>query len=118
MARIVTLWIVGIVVIVPYCINQLLFHAQREEYAFLIVAPLFWVFGFWGVVGPCVAAFRLRKLMKAIESAQDSAQLREAFTANRGEEVVIDLLASESGLPRWLARRVYRTTLARAMARR
>lgn len=117
-ARIVVLWIVGMVLIVPYSIYQLLFHAQREDYAFLIVAPLFWIFGFWGVVGPCLAAFRIRKLMKALESAQDSAQLREAFHANEGEEAVIDLLSSESGLPRWVARRIYHNALVRIQANR
>ena len=50
---------------VPYCrpgagdeSQGLLFQAQPDEYAFLIVFPLFWIFGFWGVVGPLFAAVR------------------------------------------------------------
>jgi hypothetical protein len=32
-----------------------LFQVGRNEYAFYIVLPLFWVFGFWGVVGTLLA---------------------------------------------------------------
>ena len=104
MLRITLLWIVGIVLIVPYAINQLLFHAQRDEYAFLIVAPLFWIFGFWGVVGPCIAAWRIHTLVRALEAARGSDQIREAFEKHEGKEVVVDLVASEYRLPRFLAR--------------
>jgi hypothetical protein len=107
MLRITLLWIVGIVLIVPYSTYQLLFRAGREDYAFLIVAPLFWIFGFWGVVGPCVAAWRVHTLMKALEAAQGSDQIREAFERNEGKEVVVDLIASEYRLPRFVARWVF-----------
>jgi hypothetical protein len=33
----------------------MLFQAERSEYAFYIVLPLFWAFGFWGVVGTLLA---------------------------------------------------------------
>ena len=105
--RITLLWIVGTVLIVPYAINQLLFYAQKEDYAFLIVAPLFWIFGFWGVVGPLVAAWRVRTLMNAFQAAQSSDQLREAFKRHDGKEVIVDLIASEYRLPRFMARWVF-----------
>lgn len=104
MLRVTLLWIAGIVMIVPYAIYQLLFHAQRDEYAFLIVAPLFWVFGFWGVVGPALAAWRVHTLMKALEAAQGSEEIRAAFEKHQGREVVVDLVASEYRLPRFMAR--------------
>lgn len=107
MLRIFLLWLLGIVLIVPYSINQLLFHAERDEYAFLIVAPLFWVFGFWGVVGPLIGAWRVHKLMSALDAARDASQIREAFEKNEGREVIVDLIASEHGLPRFVARWVY-----------
>jgi hypothetical protein len=101
--RITLLWI-GIVAIVPYAINQLVFHAQKDEYAFLIVAPLFWIFGFWGVAGPCIAAWRIHTLVRALEAARGSDQIREAFERHEGKEVVVDLVASEYRLPRFMAR--------------
>ena len=107
MLRIFLLWLVGIALIVPYSINQLLFHAERDEYAFLIVAPLFWVFGFWGVVGPLIGAWRVHKLMSALDAARDASQIREAFERNEGREVIVDLIASEHGLPRFVARWLY-----------
>ena len=92
--------------LVPSSIYQLLFHAERDEYAFLIVAPLFWVFGFWGVVGPALAAWRVRTLMKALEAAQSSDQIRAAFEQHQGRDVIVDLVASEYRLPKFIARRV------------
>lgn len=104
MLRMTLLWIAGIVAIVPYAIYQLLFHAQREDYAFLIVAPLFWVFGFWGVVGPALAAWRVHTLMRALETARGSDEIRAAFEKHQGREVVVDLVASEYRLPTFMAR--------------
>jgi hypothetical protein len=107
MLRLVMLWILGGLLIVPYSVYRLLFEAQRDEYAFLIVMPLFWIFGFWGAVGPMVAACRIRGFFKALEAAADGNQVREAFERHEGREVIIDLIASENGLPRFLARAIY-----------
>ena len=107
MIRITAVWILGIVLLVPYAIYRLLFIAEPDEYAFLIVFPLFWVFGFWGVVGPIFAAVKGHRLMRALERAQDADSLRKAFDEHEGDEVVIELIATENRLPRWLARRIY-----------
>jgi hypothetical protein len=107
MFRIFLLWILGGLLIVPYSIHRLLFYADRDEYAFLIVMPLFWIFGFWGVVGPMIAALRIHRIMKALESAGDANQVREAFERHDGREVIIDLIASENRLPRFIARMLY-----------
>lgn len=105
--RITILWIVGGLLIIPYAVYHLLYHAQRDEYAFLIVVPLFWIFGFWGVVGPAIAAWRIRRLIKALERVQDRQQLQEAFERHDGPEVIIELIATENRIPRFLARRLY-----------
>lgn len=105
--RITLLWLLGILILVPLSLYRLLFHAQPEEYAFLIVAPLFWIFGFWGVVGPLLAAQRIHRLMKALDQAQSSEQLRAAWERNEGEEAVVDIIAAENRLPKFLARRLY-----------
>jgi hypothetical protein len=119
--RVLALWVVGALLIVPYAVHQLLYHAQRDQYALLIVVPLFWLFGFWGVVGPLLAIARIRKLMRAVTSAKDRESVRLAFERNEGEQVIVDLLARELKLPERLARMVYRKlaeTLGRAMVHR
>lgn len=106
--RIFLLWIVGALLIVPYSVYRLFFYAQPDEYAFLIVMPLFWIFGFWGVVGPLIAALRVHRLMKALETAGNGNELREAFERHEGKEVIVDLIAEENRLPRFavLSRRL------------
>ena len=65
--RIALLWVLGLVTIVPSGIYYLLYHARRDEYAFLITIVLFWVFGFWGVVSPILVAVKMRHGLKALE---------------------------------------------------
>lgn len=113
----VILWLLGLVIIVPYAIYSLFFTAQPDQYAFLIVAPLFWIFGFWGVVGPLVAAWRVHKLMRAIEVAGNTTELKEAYERNDGKEVVVDLIASENHLPKFIARRLYDKVEKKLLAR-
>ncbi|MGB5303326.1 MAG: hypothetical protein WBO43_02460 [Gemmatimonadota bacterium] len=107
MIRITVFWILGIVLLVPYAIYRLLFQAQPDEYAFLIVFPLFWIFGFWGVVGPLFAAVKAHRLVKALEAAHDAGALQRAFEKNEGDDVIIDLVRVENRIPKWLARRIY-----------
>lgn len=118
MLGIFVLWMIGILTIVPYSIYRLLFYAQGDEYALLIVVPFFWIFGFWGVVGPIVAVVRVRRVMKAIESAGSMEQIRQAYERNDGEEVIVDFIATENRLPRFLARVIYRFVLRQLQARR
>lgn len=105
--RIVAVWIVSGLILVPYCVYRLLYLAQPDEYALLIVLPLFWIFGFWGVAGPLVAAFRVHKLMRALDVAQDRRALREAFEQNEGREAIVDVIAIENRIPRFIARKLY-----------
>lgn len=105
--RIFLLWLLGGLVIVPYAIYRLLFEATRDEYALLIVVPLFWIFGFWGVVGPLIMTVRVRRLFKALETAGSAAAVREAIEKHEAEEIVVDLIARENGLPKFVARRIY-----------
>lgn len=108
MFRIVILWIAGVIIIVPYAIYRLLYIAQPDEYAFLIVFPLFWIFGFWGVVGPIVGAYKVHRLVKAIEKAGSHSEIERAYEENEGKEIVIDLIASENKIPKFMARWLYK----------
>ncbi len=105
--RIALLWISGLITIVPYGIYYLLFHAQRDEYALLITLVLFWIFGFWGVVGPIVSAIKIRRVFKALEMAQSRERLMEILSSQDSQDAAIDLIASENRIPRFLARKIY-----------
>lgn len=107
MTKIVVLWLSGIILLVPYCIYRLLYIAPSDEYAFLIVFPLFWIFGFWGVVGPMIGAYKMHRLIKAIEKAGDFTEIEKAYKENEGKELIIDLIATENKIPKFFARWLY-----------
>jgi hypothetical protein len=106
-SRAIWIWVIGLLTLVPYCIHQLLFEATREQYALLIIVPLFWIFGFWGVVGPILLAVKVRSVMRMIESARSRDDLREALRSPETRDAAIDLIASENRIPRFLASRAF-----------
>ena len=101
------LWVVGLVLLVPYAAYYLLFEAPREQYALLITFLLFWIFGYWGVVAPLVMAMKARSVFKAIERAGSGPELEQVLRGEEAREVAIDFIATENHIPRFLARRVY-----------
>ncbi len=105
--RITILWILGLLTIVPYGIYHLLFYAQRDEYALLITLVLFWIFGFWGLVTPILAAIKIRRVFRALEMAKSREQLGEILHSQDSQDVAIELIASENRIPKFLAKKVY-----------
>lgn len=113
MIKAMALWITGLATLVPYGIYRLLFVAEKDEYALLITGVLFWVFGYWGMVGPLLAALRVHTLFRAIDACRTTDELRTLLLGKESEEAAIDLIASENRLPRFLAKRVYKFILKR-----
>ena len=105
--RITILWVLGLFTIVPYSIYHLLYYAQRNEYALLITLVLFWTFGFWGVVGPILTVIKVRRVFRALETAQSKEKLEEILKSTEAQETAIDLIASENRIPRFLAKKIY-----------
>ena len=105
--RITIIWILGLFTIVPYGTYYLLFKASKDEYAFLITAILFWIFGFWGVVGPIISAIKVRRIFKRLEQVKSREELKEIINKKESQEAVIDFIASENKIPKFLAKRVY-----------
>jgi len=101
-------WIAGLLTVVPYGTYYLFVHAQRDEYALLITLILFWIFGYWGVVGPLLAAVRVRSVFRAIERAHAQGRLKEALASKETQDAAVDIIASENHIPRFLAVKVYR----------
>jgi hypothetical protein len=111
--RAAVVWVAGLLTIVPFATYELFFHAPRDQYAQLIGLVLFWVFGYWGVVGPLLAAIRVRRVFRALEQAASRDDLMKALGSDEAREAAIDLIASENRLPRFLAARVYRMLVRR-----
>ncbi len=105
--RITILWVLGLLTIVPYSIYHLLYYAQRDEYALLIALVLFWIFGFWGVVGPIISVIKIRRVFRAIEMAQSKEKLKEILSSKEAQEAAIDLIASDNHIPKFLAKKLY-----------
>ena len=107
MTRITIVWVTVLITAVPYSAYYLFFEASREEYALLITFILFWIFGFWAVVGPILSAIKVRNILKALENVRSNEQLREIVNAKESEESLIELIASENKIPKLLAKRLY-----------
>jgi len=108
LTRATAIWILGLLTFVPYAAYYLFFEASRDQYALLITAVLFWIFGYWGVVGPILAAMKVRRVMRAIEQAGSREALIEALSSPDAREAAIEMIASENHIPRFLAARVAR----------
>jgi len=105
--RMVFIWVLGLLTLVPYSIYYLLFSAQRDEYAFYIVLPLFWIFGYWGVVGPVLSAIKLRRVFRALELAASPEQRKQILHSQESREVAIEMIAAENRIPKFLAKKLY-----------
>ena len=93
LAKAIVVWIVGLLTIVPYGTYYLLFEAQRDQYAFLITLVLFWILGFWGVIGPILAVIKIRRVFQAIERAKSKDDLLARLRSPYSQAVVIDMIA-------------------------
>jgi len=109
----VTVWVAGLLTVIPYGTYYLLFQAQRDQYAWLITLVLFWIFGYWGVVGPLLAAIKVHSVFRALERAQTRENLLGVLQNQEAREVAVDVIASENRIPRFLAVWVYRRLVNR-----
>ena len=111
MKKAMIIWVVGLVTFVPYGIYYLLFLAQREEYALWIVGVLFWIFGYWSIVGPLLSALKVRALMKAFESVRSKDELKKLVNQAGNEATIIDFIARENRVPYFIAKWFYHKVL-------
>ena len=111
LTRITFVWVFGLVTAVPYGVYYLFFRAPSEQYALLITLILFWIFGFWAVVGPILSAIKVRRLFKALETVSDKEQFQAVLQRADSEDALIDLLASENRIPKFIARKLYAVAL-------
>lgn len=109
----VFVWVVGLLTFVPYGIYYLIVEAPRDQYALLITSILFWIFGFWSVVGPLLMAIKARRVFRALEMAGSQSRLTDVLKSPDAKDVAIDLIATEHHLPRFLSAWIYTQVLRR-----
>ncbi|MRR55592.1 MAG: hypothetical protein EG822_13980 [Deltaproteobacteria bacterium] len=113
MLRIAILWVAGLITIVPYGTYYLFFKATRDEYALVITLVLFWIFGFWSIVGPIISVVKIRKIMNAFEAARTPGEMKNVLLGAESRETVIDLIATENRIPKFIAKRIFNLLLRR-----
>ena len=109
--KITILWVFGLVTLVPYGIYYLLFHAQTDEYALWITLLLFWIIGFWGMVGPLVSAIKIRQVFKLLENVKSKEELQTLIQNPDTRDAAIEMIASENRIPHFLATKIYNKVL-------
>ena len=107
------LWGAGLLTVVPYATYYLFYYAHRDEYALLITFVLFWILGYWSLVGPLIMAVKVRRVFRRLEAAQNAASLAASLQSKDTEEVMIDFIASENKIPRFIAARLYRLLVSK-----
>ena len=98
-------WILGLVLGIPYCLYYLAFEAAREQYALLITLILFWIFGYWAIAGPVITLVTVYRIKRTLDT-MNGADFKALVLSEDGRESAVELVASDNGLPRFIARRV------------
>ena len=109
-------WVIGMVTAVPLAVYYLLFHAPRDQYALLIVFIIGWPLGYWPVIGPILTLLKLRSVYRGLRQVRSIDDLRRKLSEGQTEDVLIDCIATEYRIPKFLARRAYRYVLHRVAA--
>ncbi len=103
----ILLWVVVLITAVPYAVYYLLFEAPREQYAALIVFILFWIFGYWSIVGPLITLTKFLKIKRAFDKISSREELIQLLQNPETEDAAIDFIAENNGVPRFLAKWAY-----------
>jgi len=116
MRKAMVVWVVGLVTAVPYATYHLLFVATRGQYAALITFVLFWIFGYWSLLGPLITVAKVRGILRAFERARSGDELATILTSPDARDAAIELIASENRVPRFVAALAYRKIASRVAA--
>ena len=103
----IIVWVLVLVTAVPYAAYYLLFEAPREQYAALIVFILFWIFGYWSVVGPLITLTKFMKIKRAFDKVSSQEELIQLLQNPETEDAAIDFIAENNGVPRFMAKWAY-----------
>ena len=59
------------------------------------------------MVGPILTAIKIRRVFRAIETAQSNEKLEEILKSTEAQEAAVDLIASENHIPKFLAKKLF-----------
>ena len=107
---------VGAVALPAWSLSHVFADTVTSENAVaVIVLPFAWIFGYWGVIGPLLAARKIWQLQSVLDQhCERRAQGLDADTTEQDAEDALTLLATqENPLPEKWARRIVRLMLAR-----
>jgi hypothetical protein len=119
-ARLVVLYLIGIVLVWGWSLAHLLGGtATRDNLALVIVLPLAWTFSYWPMVGSLVLAWKFHRLQFVV---QDWAERRSLGLPTDGpaqdvEDTLTLMLVQEYPLPERWARKLVRRFLLAAQER-
>jgi len=82
----------------------------------LITFVLFWIFGYWGTVGPLLSIVKVRAVFRTIEHARSREEIIKVLQSEEARAVAIDHIAAEYRIPRFLAKRVLKLVSDRIAA--
>lgn len=110
------LWVIGCVAVPAWSLSHVIAGTVNSENAALvIVLPFAWIFGYWGVVGPLLAAWKIWQLQSVLEEhcRRKAAGLDTSTTEGDVEDALTLLATQENPIPEKWARRLVRLLLAR-----
>jgi hypothetical protein len=115
-AGVFLLWVIGCVAVPAWSLSHVFSGTVTPENAALvIVLPFAWIFGYWGVVGPLLAAWKIWQLQSVLEEhcRRKAAGLDTSTTEGDVEDALTLLATQENPIPEKWARRLVRLLLAR-----
>ncbi len=113
-AGLLLLYLIGAVAVLAWSLSHVFAGTvTHENTATLIVLPFAWIFGYWGIVGPLLAAWKIRQLQSVLEQhCERRAQgLDPDVTEQDVEDALTRLASQENPIPERWARRLVRVLL-------
>ena len=110
-AALVLLYLAGALLVWGWSLSHLLGGtATRENLALVLVLPLAWTLSYWPMVGSLLAAWKVWRLQKTLETwaERKALGLPAELPEREIEDVLTRLAAEENGIPEKWARRLVR----------
>lgn len=114
----VMIYLLGIVITFGLSIWFLFIdYAGKDWVPLLIVMPFGWLLGFWPMAGSILMVFKIRRIQNSLDDMARRARANGGtlVESDRRElsDMAIEVISSETGLPRFLSRKAARYLISR-----
>jgi hypothetical protein len=119
-AAFVILYLLGLLLVWGWSLSHLFGGtATRDNLALVLVLPLAWTFSYWPMVGSLLAAWKVWRLQKTLETwaERKAVGLPTELPEQEIEDVLTRLMAEENHIPERWARRLVRKLIGVARER-